>query len=97
MNVKEFFKPTKLTMLLFVIFVIVMYAVLFMTGARIFQCMIQPVVPNPPPATVSTCGLGLLVGVRQSTTALGIIEMIVMFFVIPHLIACGINAYVHKR
>ncbi len=92
MGWKEFFKPTKRTVAVFVVLAIAIYLFFANTDTRIFPCQTQPVIPDPPPLKDSVCGLGVYFGASKVLTPAGYFLMFLTLIVIPYLAACGINS-----
>ncbi|MCX6815269.1 MAG: hypothetical protein NT120_00260, partial [Candidatus Aenigmarchaeota archaeon] len=57
MGLRDFLKPTKATILMFVILLIVFYFIFASVNLRVFSCKTQPVIPNPPAFKDSVCSL----------------------------------------
>jgi len=96
MNWKAFFRPTKWTYLAFAILVVASYWFFTNTDTKIFPCKTQPVIPNPPGFTDSTCGLSRYLGARIVFTPSGYLVMVLVVFVVPYLLGCAVNSLVKK-
>lgn len=94
MDWKAFFKPTKMTWLIFG--VLLLFSVQFFTNTdtKIFPCKTQPAIPDPPAFTDSACGLGHYLGARIVFTTPGYLVMALVLFVVPYLLGCAVNSLV---
>ena len=103
MNWKQFLKPTKWTIIAFIILVFLSYLLYtYIFPIKIFQCKIQPLVPNPQGFKDSICGLDLysgsrIVGVSISFTPLGYLEIIIMLLILPYIISFIINSLIKRK
>lgn len=98
MDWKNFFKPTKWTIGLFIFLVISSYLFFAYTGIEIFACKTQPVYHNPPEFQENTCGLGIYVmGVRQIFTPFGYFMIALMLLILPYLLACMMNFLIKRK
>lgn len=102
MNIKDFFKPTKWKIIIFIITVILFLLIFSFFDIKIFPCKVRPVWPNPPAFENSFCNLnwlGLMVsiGVQIQETFLGFLLKILIIFIIPYLIACWAGSFIKSN
>jgi hypothetical protein len=100
MDWKRFLKPTKRTILFFLLFAILSLSFFGMTDAKIFACKTRPVIPNPPEFSDSFCGLGIFIfyiGAEMIFTPMGYITIILVLFALPYFLSCGINSLIKKK
>ena len=93
---KDFLKPSKWTVILLIILVILSYWFFTNMNTEIFQCKTQPVVSNPPEFKVDICGLGMQFGARRVFTPLGYLMIFLVLIALPYVVAC-IGNYLIKR
>jgi len=97
MGLKEFFKPTKYTIIIFIILIIIFLLILISTNIRMFPCKTQSVVPNPPEPEDNLCGFSAGLGSSQEFTPLGYLIMIIVIIVLPYVISCIINSLIKRN
>jgi hypothetical protein len=92
---KEFFKPTKRKIIIFIILIIISYIIFMFTNPRIFPCKTQPVIENPPPFESTICSFNRIgpfndmwIGVNIKTEPLSYLLELIFLVLIPYLIAC---------
>ena len=95
MGIGKVFAPTKVKVVIFVILALVLFALF---PFRIFSCLSTPVIPNPPAPQPAICyaPMTMTSGAATTYTILGGFEMLIIFLVVPYLVACGIGAALHK-
>lgn len=94
-------KPTLRTFGIFIVFAIILAWFFASAHVAIFPCKVQPVVPNPPAFTDSTCAFEIgpyfSIGARKEFTAAAYAYMAVIFLAIPYLLAALVEAAFDKK
>jgi len=92
MSSRKFFIPTRITIIVFIVLLILFYWVLATNDIRIFPCKTRHVIPNTPEFRDDTCGLGTMyIGVSIIFTPLGYAVEFVILLLLPYLIGCVVN------
>lgn len=101
MKINEFFKPSQIKIIVFVILIIIAYLILSNTTLKIYPCKIQPVIQNPPEFKEALCVapslLVKILGVRIIYDPLAYILFYSGVLIIPYLLACLIGYLLRKK
>jgi hypothetical protein len=94
MGLKQFIKPTKITIILFLIFSFLSFMFFGITDTKIFACKVRPVLTTPIEFSDDFCGLGVFIfpiGIESVFTPIGYLTMFFVLLVLPYFLACGIH------
>ena len=102
---QSFLNPTKLTLALFVLFLVFIFIVVGYTQVKIFPCKIRgnsaPTALNTMPYNQEMCGLQggtwRPIGVEIIYSGFSYLIGLVIFLVVPYLLACWINQKIKKK
>jgi hypothetical protein len=102
----KFFKPTKISVISFIILVVLIYILLYITGAPFFACetfSLTDTIKSQYPGAVELCSLeaiGIFHRLRYFTNVriepAGYIFLIITLFIIPYLVGQTINKIINK-
>ncbi len=106
MNLKDFFKPNRTKIILFLIFFILVYLVLTFTNPKIFPCYARMVIPNNPEFTYTTCNFCVLntplsicsvAGSEARPAFISRIMVLTFLLIIPYLLSCIVFSLIKKK